>query len=92
MLNQKTSQAADLKRKASTGWIVVVSTMVITILAIAAIYVMASMPVGRDELIQDARQLSDFIEAVHPDPYIRGGGKIAYHRRLHETIGAIPVG
>ena len=81
------------KKSVSTGQMVAAfTTLVITILAIAASYVLATMPIGRDELIQDVRQLSDFIEAVHPDPYIRGGGKIAYHRRLHETIGAIPVG
>jgi hypothetical protein len=93
LVDPKTNRAADLQGYVSIGRIVAAFTiLVITILAIASIYVLASMPVSRDELIQDVRQLSNLIEAVHPDPYIRGGGKIAYHRRLHETIGAIPVG
>jgi hypothetical protein len=42
-------------------------------------------------LIADARQLSDTIESAHPDPYIRGGGMIAYHYRLHRLLEAIPA-
>jgi hypothetical protein len=45
---------------------------------------------SRDELIQDAKQLADILESTHPDPYIRGGGKIAFHRRLHQLLNAIP--
>jgi hypothetical protein len=45
---------------------------------------------SRDELIEDARQLADILENTHPDPYIRGGGKIAFHRRLHQLLNAIP--
>ncbi|MFW9924455.1 MAG: hypothetical protein ACFFDW_14320, partial [Candidatus Thorarchaeota archaeon] len=45
---------------------------------------------SREDLIKDARQLSDILEDTHPDPYINGGGKIAYHRRLQELIISIP--
>ena len=45
---------------------------------------------SRDELIKDARQLADILESAHPDPYIRGGGKIAFHYRLHQLLSAIP--
>lgn len=45
----------------------------------------------RENLISDVRQLSDILENVHPDPYINGGGKIAYHRRLQGVLGDIPV-
>jgi hypothetical protein len=45
---------------------------------------------SRDELIEDARQLADILESTHPDPYIRGGGKIAFHRRLRQLLNAIP--
>ncbi len=31
-----------------------------------------------------------YTEKAHPDPYIRGGGKIAFHRRLQKTILSIP--
>ncbi|HUT81067.1 MAG TPA: S41 family peptidase [Candidatus Bathyarchaeia archaeon] len=44
----------------------------------------------RKELIQDIRQLTNILEETHPDPYINGGGKIAYHRRLQEMILSIP--
>jgi hypothetical protein len=42
--------------------------------------------ISRDALIEDVRELSGILESVHPDPYIRGGGKIAYHRRLQNLI------
>ncbi|MCP4600523.1 MAG: hypothetical protein GY847_08320 [Proteobacteria bacterium] len=44
----------------------------------------------QQELIDDARQLAQTIEASHPDPYINGGGKIAFHRRFQEVLSAIP--
>ncbi len=46
---------------------------------------------GRDQLIEDARQLAEAIESAHPDPYINGGGKIAFHRRLQRLLNAIPA-
>ncbi len=46
--------------------------------------------ISRDLLIQDIRQLSHIIETVHPDPYINGGGKIAFHRRLHHILHSCP--
>lgn len=46
--------------------------------------------ISREKLIADVRQLSDILEKAHPDPYIRGGGKIAFHRRLQRTILSIP--
>ena len=45
---------------------------------------------SRDKLIADVRQLVSTLESVHPDPYINGGGKIAFHRRAHEIMRAIP--
>jgi hypothetical protein len=45
---------------------------------------------SRDRLIQDIRQLSELLESAHPDPYINGGGKVAYHRRLQDLIRSIP--
>jgi hypothetical protein len=45
---------------------------------------------SREELIDDVRQLAGIIEDAHPDPYIKGGGKIAFHRRLQNTLAAIP--
>jgi hypothetical protein len=47
---------------------------------------------SRELLIEDARQLAGAIESAHPDPYIRGGGRIAFHRRLQRLLNAIPEG
>ena len=44
----------------------------------------------QEQLIEDARQLAEIIENTHPDPYIRGGGRIAFHRRLQRFLEVIP--
>jgi len=45
---------------------------------------------SRTALIDDIRQLTNIIETAHPDPYFKGGGRIAYHRRLQKLIRDIP--
>jgi hypothetical protein len=40
-------------------------------------------------LLEDARQLARIIEDTHPDPYLNGGGRLAFHRRLHRVLNAI---
>jgi hypothetical protein len=45
----------------------------------------------REALIEDAYQLRDAIEEAHPDPYLNGGGKIAFHRRFHDLLVRIPA-
>jgi hypothetical protein len=45
---------------------------------------------SRTALIEDIRQLTTIIETAHPDPYFKGGGRIAYHRRLQKLIRGIP--
>jgi len=45
---------------------------------------------SREQLIADTRQLADILESAHPDPYINGGGRIAFHRRLQRVLNAIP--
>ncbi|MEX1312359.1 MAG: hypothetical protein AB1Z65_18210, partial [Candidatus Sulfomarinibacteraceae bacterium] len=42
-------------------------------------------------MIEDSYQLRDAIEETHPDPYINGGGKIAFHRRFHDLLEQIPA-
>jgi hypothetical protein len=44
-----------------------------------------------DSLKQDLKNLLSIIETVHPDPYLNGGGKIAFHRLYQETFNKIPV-
>jgi len=45
---------------------------------------------SRQQLIEDGRELARIIEDTHPDPYTNGGGRIAFHRRLHQALNAIP--
>jgi len=45
---------------------------------------------SRQQLIEDTRELANIIESTHPDPYSSGGGRIAFHRRLHTVLNAIP--
>jgi hypothetical protein len=46
--------------------------------------------ISRTALIKDIRQLTHIIETAHPDPYFKGGGRIAYHRRLQKLIRDLP--
>ena len=45
---------------------------------------------SQSELRDDLRFLANLLEENHPDPYIRGGGKIAFHRHLHQLLANIP--
>ena len=42
------------------------------------------------DLRADLRQLAEVIESAHPDPYLRGGGRVAFQRRLQDALLAIP--
>ena len=44
----------------------------------------------RKDLEADVRALVGHLEEAHPDPYLRGGGRIAFHRRVFETIDSLP--
>jgi hypothetical protein len=46
---------------------------------------------SRVQLVEDVRQLAHLLETAHVDPYIRGGGKIAFHRRFQRLLEAIPA-
>lgn len=46
--------------------------------------------IEKNLLIEDLRQLALILESSHPDPYIRGGGKIEFHRRLQKLILSLP--
>jgi hypothetical protein len=46
--------------------------------------------ISRSFLVDDVRQLATIIESTHPDPYSRGGGKIAFHQRMQNLIKSIP--
>lgn len=74
----------------NTAWLMIT-------LCLCSVVLMAATPdfaqdrlLTHDQLIEDTRQLADVIEGTHPDPYSGGGGRIAFHRRLHEVLYAIP--
>lgn len=46
--------------------------------------------IKKELLMEDLRQLTEILEKSHPDPYLRGGGKIAFHRRFQEALLTIP--
>lgn len=46
--------------------------------------------ISRSYLVDDVRQLAFILDATHPDPYLRGGGKVAFHRRMQDVIRGIP--
>jgi hypothetical protein len=74
--------------KRVVSFLVLVSMIIV--LGFFSIYPQENKKFNRDLLIQDTRQLAQIFETAHPDPYIRGGGKIAFHRRLQDTLRAIP--
>ncbi|HWL88684.1 MAG TPA: hypothetical protein VNO21_22935, partial [Polyangiaceae bacterium] len=43
------------------------------------------------DLREDVRQLVRLLEESHPDPYVGGGGRVAFHRRFHELLDEIPA-
>ena len=45
----------------------------------------------QQELMHDARQLASILERSHPDPYINGGGKVAFQRRFQNSLEGIPA-
>ena len=48
------------------------------------------MKISKNFLIADIRQMASILEETHPDPYINGGGKIAFNRRMQNLIKSIP--
>jgi hypothetical protein len=48
--------------------------------------------IEREALVEDSRYIASVLEEVHPDPYVMGGGRVAFHRRQHEVIRGIPPG
>ena len=63
-------------------------------LSLAAVFasgpIIAESTLSQSELIEDTRQMLDFIESVHPQPYLKSGGKMAFHRRYQNILNAIP--
>ncbi|MGQ9800627.1 MAG: S41 family peptidase [Candidatus Saccharicenans sp.] len=51
---------------------------------------MPERKIKKEYLVEDTRQLLAILEESHPDPYLKGGGKIAFHRRFQEVLFQIP--
>jgi Peptidase family S41 len=47
---------------------------------------------SKTQLIEDSRQLLNYLENIHPDPYLYSGGKVAFHRRFQDILQSIPAG
>jgi hypothetical protein len=65
-------------------------SLLITIFNLTDLAAQEAKIISRDKLIQDVRVFCKIVEDSHPDPYIGGGSKIAFHRRLQETLQSIP--
>jgi hypothetical protein len=63
----------------------------IVIVVFLLINSLSAEKIERVKLIKDVRQLAEVIESAHPDPYIRGGGKIAFHRTFQNILNGIPA-
>lgn len=43
-------------------------------------------------LIEDVREFVDILENTHPEPYLKFGGKIQFHKQIQTLIDSIPEG
>lgn len=46
--------------------------------------------VSRELLVADDRQLTRILEESNPDPFSGGSGRVAFFRRIHDIVDAIP--
>jgi len=68
-----------------------IALLVIAILSYhVALFSLDEDIISREHLTEDIRELVKTIEKAHPDPYINGGGKIAFHRRFQEILRSVP--
>ena len=58
---------------------------------LGAAYNPAQGVLTRTQVIEDSRQLLNYLEQIHPDPYRYSGGKVAFHRRFQDTLQATPA-
>ena len=45
----------------------------------------------KEELTEDARELLNYLEYMHPDPYYYSGGKVEFHRKIQSVLQNIPA-
>ena len=71
-------------------WVIAIC-LVVTLVVGSVGPSIAAQVYSRDDLIEDARQLLAILEDNHPDPYYKGGGKVAFHLRFQELLRSIPA-
>ncbi|MBU1014390.1 MAG: S41 family peptidase [Bacteroidetes bacterium] len=65
-------------------------TIFLTLGTISSVFAQNEI-IPADSLRKDLGQLLTIIEASHPDPYLSGGGKIAFHRRYQNIVNSLPL-
>jgi len=83
--NANTTSGPTLRRVRCTT-----AALLVTLLVGMAGLATLGQVYSHQELIEDARQLLAILEENHPDPYVHGGGKIAFHLRFQEMLASIP--
>lgn len=51
----------------------------------------ASAQIPRAALLEDVDELARLLTSTHPEPYLRGGGRVAFYDRLTQLRGSIPT-
>ena len=46
--------------------------------------------ISQSDLMADTRQMVELLETVHPQPYLKGGGRMAFHKRFQNIMNSIP--
>lgn len=45
---------------------------------------------SHEELVEDVREFVSTVEATHPAPFVRAGGRFEYFRRVQSTLDDLP--
>lgn len=46
---------------------------------------------SKSQLVADTRELLEYLENIHPDPYYYSGGKVSFNRRFQSVLQDIPA-
>jgi len=49
-------------------------------------------PLPHDEAVADVWHLTRLLEQSHPDPFLRGGGRVAFYQAVDDVIRGLPEG
>jgi len=87
-----TLQFVEIKwlRRVALFICVVIAIIIVWKPVLSFVQINLNQKISRNFLIDDVRQMASILEATHPDPYFRGGGKVAFHRRMQNLIQTIP--